>query len=85
MEYTLNFPKTLDALRVFIAERSFNLDRVDDALCGVIVRKVADGDLRFSPEEIALMRRISDIGDVCTCDTDHRVGPDGRTFACAKS
>jgi hypothetical protein len=68
---------------VFIEDRLFNMDKVDDTVCSAIIQKINSGDYKFTEQEILVMRSISNIGDVCTCDTDHRIGRDNK--ACAFS
>ncbi len=83
MEYSPNFPRTLEEFRVFISEHLFNVEEIDDALCSSVIEKINTKNYSFSDAEIAVMRRISNIGDVCTCDTDHRIGEDGTKYAIA--
>ncbi|WP_297425283.1 hypothetical protein [Clostridium sp.] len=84
MEYKLSFPKDLDSFKKFVGDHLFNVDCIDDDMCKLIIDKVNNGDYKFTLQEIGLMQRISSIGDVCTCDTAHRIGMDGKTCAIAE-
>lgn len=83
MEYKLNFPKNIDLFKQFVEEHLFNAECIDEAVCKSIIDKINNGEYKFTLQEISLMQRISSIGDVCTCDTAHRIGTDGK--ACAIS
>ncbi|MBI3180943.1 MAG: hypothetical protein HYZ28_02235 [Myxococcales bacterium] len=85
MEYQPNFPRTLEAFKQLVADRLFNVDKIDEAACAAIIEKINRGDYSFSKPEVDLMRRISNIGDVNTCDTDHRVACDGQKFTISKT
>ncbi len=81
MEYTPNFPTNLDSFKKFVSDHLFNVDQIDDEICVQIISKVKQGIYTFEPDEIRVMQSISNIGDVCTCDTDHRIGEDCKEVA----
>jgi hypothetical protein len=81
MEYKAIFPKDLDSFKRFVEEHLFNIGYINDEICQSIIDKVNNEDFSFTLQEIQLMQKISSIGDVCTCDTAHRIGMDGRKCA----
>ncbi len=84
MEYDISFPKDLVSFKQFVSDHLFNMDKIDDEICTSIIGKITGNNFKFSDEEIGVMQGISKIGDVCTCDCDHRIGPDKRILAYSK-
>ncbi|MHC1682689.1 MAG: hypothetical protein AB6733_07045 [Clostridiaceae bacterium] len=84
MEYKVNFPRDLESFKKFVEAHLFNVEKIDDDMCKSIIEKVNSGNCKFTLQEIALMQSISSIGDVCTCDTAHRIGSDRKTCAMAE-
>lgn len=76
VEYKPNFPKSLAEFKSLVAERLFNIDKVNDEICASVIEKVNNKTFDFTEEEIHIMREISFIGNVCGCDDDHRIGED---------
>jgi hypothetical protein len=66
------FPSTLAAAREFIRRKGLHGERVDDAMLERIVTGIAGGRT-LSHEEIAVMHQVTDLGDTCGCDSDHRI------------
>ncbi len=79
MEYKPNFPSSLAAFKEFVSERLLNADKVDDVLCSSVIEKINRGMFEFSDAERSVMRAIVNIGIVCECDEDHRIGADNKT------
>lgn len=69
------FPRTVSEAHEFLARRLLNASAIDDELLSAIVDKLSR-NTPLSAVEIFAMRRVTDIGDTCTCDTDHRIRDD---------
>lgn len=78
MEYRPKFPNNLDSFKLFISEHLFNIDKIDDTICASIIEKINNNRFDFTDKEVEIMKAISNIGPVCGCDDDHRIGEDKR-------
>ena len=90
MEYTPNFPRSLEDFKKFVSEHILNSDKIDDEICSSAIDKINRGDFQFTEQETETMRTISDLSDlgtICDCDDDHRIGEDGKhyRFFCFKN
>lgn len=74
-----NFPTSLPDFKKFVADHLLNTNKIDDAVCAGIIEKVQQGRFEFTDAERAVMRAIVNIGVVCECDEDHRIGPDNKS------
>ncbi len=66
------FPKDLEEARAFIKSKGLNANRIDDATLERIVSKV-NGRQSLTPQEVSIIHRVTDLGDTCGCDSDHRI------------
>lgn len=69
------FPRTVGDAQRFMRARLLNAAAVDEATLASIITKLERRE-PLSAREISVMRRVTDIGDVNTCDTDHRIRQD---------
>ena len=67
-----SFPRSLYEAREFIRLKGLNSYRIDDETLKSIVDKV-NGRKTLTPEEISIIHRVTDLGDTCGCDSDHRM------------
>lgn len=67
-----SFPRSLHEAREFIKLKGLNSDRIDDETLKSIVDKI-NGRQTLTPQEVFTIQRVTDLGDTCGCDSDHRI------------
>ena len=45
---------------------------IRDEIDPLILKKIED-DVELTKEEVLMVRKITDLGDTCGCDSDHRI------------
>ena len=69
------FPRTIHEAHRFLSQRLLKAQAIDEATLSSIVEKLVH-DEPLTTVEVSAMRQVTDIGDICTCDTDHRIRED---------
>lgn len=81
------FPATVADAREFFRAKGLRGDKVDDVTLERIVTTIAEGR-SLSFEDVTVMHQVTDLGDTCGCDSDHRIrgsAQDGKRIGYSRS
>lgn len=81
------FPSTVAEAREFIRAKGLHGERVDDVTLERVVTRIAQGG-SLAHEDVAVMHQVTDLGDTCGCDSDHRMrgsAKDGKRIGYSRS